>query len=238
MNKPLLLDTYCKAGGATKGYQMAGYYVVGVDIEPQPNYIGDEFFLADAIEFIYQHGHEFDVIHASPPCQTYCLFYAGFLQSLGTNKDHPMLIEPTRSALIHSNKPYVIENVPGAPLINPIRLCGSSFGLNIQRHRHFESNRFLLGLPCAHGWQKYNKPSLHRNNKNGSRVVGVYGNGRGKGDNKEAWQKAMGIDWMTRKELAQAIPPVYTEYIGNLLRQQLCFINSFISIPLFSAHSG
>jgi hypothetical protein len=219
MSKPIILDTYCKAGGCTRGYQNAGFYVVGVDSEPQPNYCGDEFYQADAIEFIKKYWRWYDAIHASPPCQGYTRMNKGLLQSQGRSKNHPMLIEPTRRVLIETGLPYVIENVVGAPLLNPIRLCGSSFGLLVERHRLFESNLFLLGLPCAHGWQKFDKPPLHRlvghRKANRSRVVGVYGHGRGKGDDKQAWSTAMGIDWMTRPEMAQAIPPIYTEFIGN-----------------------
>jgi DNA (cytosine-5)-methyltransferase 1 len=116
---------------------------------------------------------------------------------------------------------YVIENVEGATLLDPITLCGSSFGLLVQRHRLFESNVFLMSMPCAHGWQTMDKPPLHRMSGHRkaalSRVVGVYGNGRGKGDDKAIWQRAMQIDWMTRKEMAQAVPPPYTEFIGNQL---------------------
>jgi len=221
MSKPVLLDTYCKAGGCTKGYQRAGFYVVGVDIEPQPNYCGDEFYQADAIEFIEKNWRGFDVIHASPPCQKYTRMNKGLLQSQGVSREHPDLIEPTRRVLQATGLPYVIENVEGAPLLDPIILCGSSFGLLVQRHRLFESNMFLMSMPCAHGWQKMDKPPLHRlaghRKALMSRVVGVYGHGRGKGDDKPLWQRAMQIDWMTRKEMAQAIPPAYTEFIGRQL---------------------
>ncbi len=214
MSKPRLLDLFSGAGGSARGYQLAGFYVVGVDINPQPRYAGEEFHQADAFEYLAEHYREFDAIHASPPCQGYCLMNKGLLQSMGIHKAHPMLIEPTRQALQAAGLPYVIENVEQAPLINPLKLCGSSFGLLVQRHRLFESNVFLFGMPCLHSLQVADKPALHRHNKNHSRVVGVYGNGRGRGDNKELWQRAMDIDWMTRSEMAQAIPPAYTEFIG------------------------
>ena len=117
-----LLDLFCCAGGAGKGYVDAGFEVVGVDIDPQPNY-PFEFHQADAIEFVSAHGHEFDAIHASPPCQAFSK-----TKTLHDN-EHPDLIEPTREALIATGKPWVIENVVGAPLINPIKLTGQHFGM-------------------------------------------------------------------------------------------------------------
>lgn len=211
--KPRLLDLYCKAGGASMGYYRAGFEVVGVDIEPQPHY-PFEFHQADALTYPLE---GFDAYHASPPCQAWTQMANGLLQSRGQACDYVKLIEPTRERLLATGKPYIIENVIGAPLINTIRLCGSSFGLNIQRHRLFESNFPLLALACNHSWQKHNKPALHRLKGNVSRVVGCYGNGRGAGDSVALWSEAMGITWMNRKELSQAIPPAYTEFIGKQL---------------------
>jgi hypothetical protein len=126
--KPLLLDLYRGAGGATKGYQLAGFYVVGVDIEPQPNYCGDEFYQDDALKFPIK---DFHVIHASPPYQAY-------ISRGRTTRSHPDLIAATRSRI--RDKVYVIENILGSPLENPILLCGEMFGLQVVRHRLFESN--------------------------------------------------------------------------------------------------
>lgn len=193
------------------GYYRAGFEVVGVDINPQPRY-PFEFHQADALEYLTEHGHEFDAIHASPPCQAYSA-----LRSLHDNK-HPELIVPTRSALNDLGKPYVIENVAGAPLLDPIVLCGSMFSLGtvcsddgvyrqLRRHRLFESNVRLLRGKCYHRGP----------------VIGVYGTGgggpmkRGYKGNKADSLAAMGIDWMDRKGVSQAIPPAYTEFIGHQL---------------------
>ena len=223
MDKSLLYDVCCGAGGATKGYQRAGFRVIGIDNKPQKHYCGDGFILMDALEFLdrYNAG-EFEraqAFHTSPPCQPY-IRMRKLLQSQHKARVYPELIEPIRERLIATGLPYVIENVPGAPLLAPIVLCGSSFGLKVQRHRLFESNVPMLMPHCAHYWQgKENLPSLslHRLQGGHSRVVGCYGNGRGKGDNKALWSEALGITWMIRKELAQAIPPAYTEYIGKYL---------------------
>lgn len=213
-HRPRLLDLFCGAGGCSVGYHRAGFDVVGVDIIPQPNY-PFEFIQADALTFPLD---GFDAIHASPPCQAFTRMNKGLLASLGQQKDHPQLIEPIRSRLRKSGKHYIIENVEGAPLVKPIRLCGSSFGLEVQRHRLFELSFFLLVPECNHARWTDDKPPLHRL-QGSSRVIGCYGHGRGKGDTVGEWQKAMGITWMTRKELAQAIPPAYTEYIGAWLKR-------------------
>lgn len=203
------------------GYHRAGFDVTGVDIKPQPNY-PFEFHLADALTFPL---HGFSVIHASPPCQAYTRMSKGLLQSQGRKNDHPELIEPIRARLCASGLPYIIENVEGSPLIRPVRLCGSSFGLNVQRHRLFELSFFILVPQCFHSRWTADKPSLHRLKGSKSRVVGCYGHGRGKGDTVGAWRAAMGITWMTRNELAQAIPPAYTHFIGKALMRQLYRIN-------------
>ncbi len=140
----------------------------------------------------------------------------GLLQSQGRAKEYPRLIDDIRGKFQTAGRPFVIENVEGAPLFEPIRLCGSSFGLLVQRHRLFESNIPLWGLPCSHYWQTKDKPCLDRLH-GASRVVGCYGNGRGRGDIKSLWSKAMGINWMIKRELTQAIPPAYTEFIGKQL---------------------
>lgn len=157
-HRPRIFDLYCGAGGAAVGYDRAGWEVVGFDIAPQSNY-PFEFHLADAIdvlESIRDGGHwyyevgEPDAFHASPPCQAY-----GAATNRLVTRDAPRLIEPTRSLLnCFPEIPYVIENVVGAPLSNPVTLCGSSFDLAVKRHRLFESDVFLFGLPCQHPTEK------------------------------------------------------------------------------------
>jgi DNA (cytosine-5)-methyltransferase 1 len=220
VRKPRLLDLFCGAGGCSVGYHRAGFTeIVGVDINPQPRY-PFEFVQGDALEYLRQNGEEFDAIHASPPCQ-----HASDLRHMHKGKVYPELIEPTRELLIKTGKPYVIENVEGAKLLEPLTLCGSAFGLGawcndgkwhqLRRHRLFECSFFFLVRPCQHR----GKP------------VGVYGNGGGNKARVEAGlvngmtgtaserKEAMKIDWMTRAELSQAIPPAYTEFIGQRLME-------------------
>lgn len=211
-----LLDTFCKAGGAGMGYYQAGFEVVGVDIEPQPRY-PFEFHQADAFEYIAQHGGEFDVIHASPKCQKFSIMSRGRWQ----NKKHLDQIGPLRKILNQLGKPYIIENVSRAPLINPILLCGTMFGLQtkegnqLHRHRLFEVNPqiYWLTTPCHHS---------------GIQAVGVYGHSGGSSNRDgikmfgvDVWKEVMQIDWMTGNELAQAIPPAYTKWIGERLLELL-----------------
>ena len=205
-----LLDLYCKAGGASKGYQLAGFEVVGVDIKKQKRY-PYQFIQADCLEVMKDMDflRSFDVIAASPPCQTHSITQH-LRNAQGKSTDKVDLIPQTREALIASGKPYVIENVPGAPLINPIQMCGSYFGLKVRRHRRFESNLPLVGSPCKH--KEQGKP------------VGIYGSMRdeipGGGHTAktiEEAREAMGIDWMIWGELVEAIPPVYTQEIGKQL---------------------
>jgi DNA (cytosine-5)-methyltransferase 1 len=210
----ILLDTYCKAGGCSVGYNRAGFEVVGVYIEPQPHY-PFEFHQADALEFIARYGREFDVIHASPPCQVYSV------TAPLSNGDHPDLVEPTRKALLATGRPYIIENVPGAPLINPIILCGTMFGLKVIRHRLFETRPVIWWSPfaCNHNGKSTGSRSLRRKTgltrtislNDGCAFVTVAGNNYLADEGREA----MGIDWMTKAELSQAIPPVYTEWLGR-----------------------
>lgn len=152
MSAPVLLDLYCCQGGAGMGYHRAGFRVVGVDTKPQPRY-PFEFVQADALAFLEKHGPYFDAVHASPPCQAFTT-----LRHLPTSRSHPNLIPATRELLDSLGKPYVIENVPGAPLLNPVVLCGTMFdlrtrcGAQLRRHRLFETNWLLMcGLVCWHG---------------------------------------------------------------------------------------
>ena len=194
------------------GYHLAGFKVVGVDCANQPKY-PFEFHCADAIEFIEQHGHEFDAIAASPPCQRYSL------TERIQNNDHPDLIGPMRNAILKSGKPYVIENVEEArkELIDPILLCGNMFPeLNVYRHRLFEAGNGFSIVPPMHGPHLEPIVKMGRPPQAGHRMH-VVGNFSGV---KEA-KKAMGIDWMTRDGLRESIPPAYTNYIGMQLLAHL-----------------
>lgn len=204
-----LLDLFCGAGGAAMGYYLAGFDVVGVDIVNQPRY-PFTFVQGDALEYCAAHGHEFDAIHASPPCQAYSI-----TKSIHHN-DHPAMIEDTRDVMITTGKPYVIENVIGAPLRNPLMLCGSMFvGLRVYRHRLFECNPQLFMAPatCHHSF----KMPAKYNELNGDNFITCVGHNFKAADGRIA----MGIEWMTRAELSQAVPPAYTEYIGRQLLQRM-----------------
>lgn len=206
-----LLDLFCGAGGAGKGYHLAGFEVVGVDINPQPRY-PFEFHEGDAMEFLSKHGHEFDAIHASPVCKKYS-FATCFHPNI---KDtHPDQIPGTRKLLDLIGVPYVIENVPGAPIRKDILLCGEMFGLRVHRHRYFEACGWVPSSPkhIAHKL-KGAKHNCHVESGYTRIVAGNY-------SNHEDACEAMGIDWMNRKELSQAIPPAYTKYIGDQIMEQL-----------------
>jgi len=217
MIKPRLLDLFCGAGGAAMGYHRAGFEVIGVDIKPQPHY-PFEFHQADAL--IYPLGG-FDAYHASPPCQ-HASRIAAMHRAIHPGKyNHPNLIPQVRILLRATGKLYVIENPVEAHLETPIILCGSSFGLNLRRHRAFETNMpVVLTPPCSHSWQKPRFRSLDHNRKGLTGVIGVHGNINYSGE-KALREEAMGIDWMINKELTQAIPPDYTEYIGKYLMELL-----------------
>lgn len=182
---------------------------MGIDIDPQPHY-PFEFHRADALALLGDRAliASFDAIHASPPCQA----YSQMSIRTGQAHKHPRLIESVRTLLQASGLPYVIENVVGAPLIDPITLCGTSFGKPLKRHRLFESNMPLAGLPCQHDAFPKNIRIMNHGWKL-TQFVPVYGSGGCKA--RHLWDEVMGIDWMTTKELAEAIPPYYTSFIGR-----------------------
>jgi DNA (cytosine-5)-methyltransferase 1 len=215
-DKPKLLDLFSGAGGAAYGYKLAGFHITGVDKEPQPRYAGDIFIQADALDYVREFGHLYDAIHASPPCQFNLKGLNAVNESRGRINNHVDLIAETREAVIKTNLPFVIENIVGSALIHPIQLCGSSFGLPVKRHRLFESNLLLFALCCQHHiWKEAIYPTNFRPKGEivKSKVVQVYGNTAGS----KLWNDAMKIDWMDRKEIQQAIPPAYTQYIGRFL---------------------
>jgi DNA (cytosine-5)-methyltransferase 1 len=216
---PKLLDLFSCAGGAGYGYSLAGFEVTGVDIDPQPRY-PFKFVQSDAVEYLREHGHEYDAIHASPPCQAFSA-----MKHMPDAKEHPELIEPIRELLETFDVPWVIENVVGAPLNDAMVLCGTMFnlgaaGFQLQRHRQFETN-FDIEAPrgCDHS-----KPT-----------IGIYG-GHVRCRSTKYWRntgadfpgydkKALAVEamggthWMTMNQMSEAIPPAYTNYIGRTMRE-------------------
>ena len=216
-----LLDLFCGAGGAAMGYHQAGFDdIVGVDIVPQPNY-PFEFVLGDALDPMACYGGErFDLIHASPPCQAYST-------ATPSGNSHPELIEPTRRLLESTGRPYVIENVIGAPIRPDLKLCGSMFGLEVQRHRLFEFGEWFIWNPptCDHKWKD-------------GRPWSVVGNAGGRKPWHQRTQKSlthsfkykdlehardlMGMPWVqTTREVTEAIPRAYTKFIGEQFLAQM-----------------
>jgi DNA (cytosine-5)-methyltransferase 1 len=228
--KPRLLDLYCGAGGAAVGYHRAGFAVVGVDIDDQPNY-PFELHQGDAIEYLEVHGREFDAIHASPPCQ----FATAYRRRKGVAVDAVNLIPDTRDALRRVGGLYVIENVEQAQahLIEPVMCCGTALGVDIRRHRMFESNAPLAGIACDHAGQAARSPgypqATNRANRRSTIEVGA------RRIPLATQQQHMGIDWMTLTELSQAIPPAYTEHIGTQLLARLAEPLFLSSSPTMAA---
>lgn len=214
--RPVLLDLFCGAGGAAKGYHDAGFSVVGVDLAPQPRY-PYSFTQDNALAFLdslimvqRRRGFRlrFDAIHASPPCQAFTK-----AQRLQANA-HPDLVGPTRDRLQALGLPYVIENVPGAPLVDPVVLCGTMFDLRLYRHRLFETS---FDLPAPEH-PKHTRPQVKMGRKpKPHEMLQPVGNFSGVAEAREA----MGMPWATRNELREAIPPAYTEYVGKHLWNHL-----------------
>ena len=204
-----LLDLFCGAGGAGMGYRLAGFDVVGVDINPQPRY-PFEFHQADALSFSL---HGFDAIHASPPCQMWTAYRR---RGNGVGDGYPDLIAWVRARLRAEQVPYVIENVAGSGLHDAVMLCGTGFALDVQRHRYFESNAPIMSPGCSHGRNASRfQQATNRANRRRTVEVGVWRIPL------KTQQRAMGIDWMTLGELSEAIPPAYTEHIGGYLLAEL-----------------
>ena len=209
-----LLDLFCGAGGASYGYAKAGFEVTGIDLKHGKRYPFD-YIRGDVMDYITDMDflRSFNVIHASPPCQTFSAT-KHLRNAQGKSTSKLDLVEPVRNALIESGIPYIIENVEGAPLINPVLVCGSAFELKVRRHRLFESSLALVGTKCDH--KKQGKP------------VGIYGsmrdeipNGGHTAKTMAEANEAMGIDWMIWGELVESIPPVYTAFLGLQIKEQL-----------------
>lgn len=214
--KHALLDIGCRQGGATRGYQRAGFYVIGIDVEPQPRYIGDHFIQADGIDVLtgmLQRGHRvlwlaglggvvIDAVHTSWPCQ-------GYSNTHRIRKNnHPRLIEEGRELLDKIGVPYVQENVEGAPLLSPITLCGAMFGLRTYRHRLFEAN-FPLTAP-EHPAHALRQVKMGRPVQEGDFYQAV-----GNFSNVDYARKDMSVSWMTREGIRECIPPAYAEWTGR-----------------------
>ena len=215
--KPRILDLFCCAGGAGVGYARAGFEIVGVDIKPQPNY-PLPFIQADVLKLDPKFIALFDAVHASPPCQS----YSDLAKRNGNADEWPRLIEPIRAMLIKTGLPYVIENVDGAPLLDPVVLCGTMFPeLRVLRHRLFEANFPIVAPPHK------KHPKVHTFDRRKSHFgktdewrdfVQVTGGGN---CTLAAARAAMGIDWMTKGEINESIPPAYTELVGKQLLSHL-----------------
>lgn len=225
-SRPLLLNLCCCAGASCFGYELAGFEVWGVDIDPQPNYVHPERFIqADALDVLADRAFmaRFAAVHASPPCQAHSPLNAY------NKREYPRLIEPIRALLDGYDLPYVIENVPGAPLRNPVTLCGYMFpGLMVERHRLFELGRFEVRQP-------YHPPHTLKCTRNGylptpeAPLMSIHG-----GKHSRAWQRkaceVMGTPWLAVpddanvariqlgiREVCEAIPPAYSKWIGDRL---------------------
>lgn len=206
-----LLDLFCCAGGAAHGYSLAGYSVTGIDINPQPKYPKHlKFIQGNAIEILddLKFCRGFDVIHASPPCQR----YSKGTKITGRPEDWPDYIEIVREKLVLIGKPYIIENVPSAPLKNYVVLCGTMFGLNVIRHRKFECypEIYFPPLMCNHNGKTLSHRGISSFER-GAKFISVAGHNFKIADAKIAMQ----IDWMGQAEIKEAIPPAYTKWLGE-----------------------
>ncbi len=210
--RPRLLDLFCGQGGAGYGYFMAGFDVTGVDIRPQPRHPGCmEFVHGDALEYLKAHGHEFDAVHASPPCRAYTR-----ARGAATGRyHHPDLVGAVREALVRTGRPWVIENVVGAPMRGPVLLCGTMFGLRMYRHRLLEfspGRRAPMEVP-SHPVHTVRTARMGRRPQKGE-FWSIAGNFSGV----EEAGIAMGMEWADQDGLRQAVPPAYTRWAGERMR--------------------
>lgn len=205
------LDLFCGAGGTSRGLMRAGYEVLGVDVAPQPEY-PFPFIQSDALAFLDSTlSLGFDLIWASPPCQA----FTAYKRRPNHVAPRPNLIPAVRTALKASGIPYVIENVVGAPLENPKMLCGSMFGLDVRRHRLFETSFPVLPPRCRHDLQTGSFPqATNRKNRRKTVEVGVYRIPL------DVQLRAMGVDRMSLRALSQAIPPAYAEFLGRAVMNE------------------
>ncbi|MCX5400055.1 SAM-dependent methyltransferase [Streptomyces sp. NBC_00102] len=210
-HRPRLLDLYCCQGGAAAGYDAAGFDVTGVDINPQPLY-PHRFVQGDAIEYVREHGGEFDFIHASPPCQRYSR--AQKIQ----HRDHPDLIAPTRAALEATGRPWVIENVEEAAeqLRDPVTLCAAAFGMRTYRHRLFETGGGFTFAPPPHPAHLAPLTKMGR-----PRAAGHFAHYVGNFSGVQEARDDMRVPWMTRDGIRECIPPAYAQWIGATVLQTL-----------------
>ncbi len=219
--KPRLLDLFCCAGGAGVGYHQAGFEVIGIDIRPQPHY-PYPFIQTDALKLDPKFLATFDVIHASPPCQS----YSDLAKRNKNASKWPRLVEPVREMLVRTGLPYIIENVEGAPLLNAVVLCGTMFPeLRVLRHRLFEAN-FEIVVPAHKKHPKvhtFDRRKSHFGKTNEWKdFVQVTGGGN---CTLAAARAAMGINWMTKGEINESIPPAYTKFVGKQLLKHLAIIH-------------
>lgn len=235
MNRPVLVDVCCGVGGATKGYQRAGFRVIGIDVVPQPRYCGDEFLQMDVADLTPEFFRKVRAVaaHGSPPCQASCALTKGTNQG----REYVQLIPYTRMLFAATGLPTVIENVQGADVRRDLTLCGDQFDLAVIRHRYFELGRWSMRDP----YRDHPRGGPFRGHK--GRVAGyrhgewfegpyfaVYGDGGGKGSVPQ-WQQAMDIDWTdVRLEIAEAIPPAYAEFVGTGLMDHLAIQGALGSI--------
>ncbi|MFD9357985.1 SAM-dependent methyltransferase [Streptomyces sp. NPDC060031] len=209
--RPRLLDAYCCQGGAGMGYHRAGFDVTGVDKDAQTRYpLG--FHQGDAIDFIQKFGAGFDFIHASPPCQhdSECQRIQG--------RTHPDLIGPTRAALESTGRPWVMENVRGAArkLRRPVMLCGAMFGVETYRHRYFETGGGFTFTAPEHPAHLVPQAKMGR-----PVPKGWYGQFVGNFSGVDLARRVMGVPWMNRDGIREAIPPAYAQWIGEQALAQL-----------------
>lgn len=210
---PRILDLFCCQGGMAMGYHNAGFEVVGWDLDGTA---GDrypfEFHQGNAIEVLrdLDYVRTFDAVHTSPPCQ-------GYSTITPDQSKWPLLIRPVRELLSAAGVPYVIENVEGArrDMVNPLRLCGSSFGLGVRRHRLFESNVMLYGRPCEH--KGHNAIGVYGDHPDSREFLRPDGRRRGRKATSlhEASEALGGVEWMNWRGMAECVPPAFSEFIGR-----------------------